>query len=35
MFLKVFYGDDIKVYRDIDNTFFSYSFRGRFDDFAV
>ena len=22
MFLKVFYGDDIKVYRDIDNTFF-------------
>lgn len=34
MFLKVFYGDDIKVYRDIDNTF-SYSFRGRFDDFAV
>jgi hypothetical protein len=22
MFLKVFYGDDIKVYRDIDSTFF-------------
>ena len=22
MFLKVFYNNDIKVYRDIDNTFF-------------